>query len=215
VGFHTFEDARPGGGLALHSDPARWDQLIEDVRPAAMLVVITSSMSRDLLAHGSAEDIWQETLACAWRARHRHRWQGTSEFRAWLFQIARNRIRDAARRLATDKRDAGRRAARFWNAGSGSSQPSSGMFPPDTLTPSRILMHAERARAMQEALATLPPELEPVVRMHLLEGLTMEVVAKRLGIGISAAWRRFRKGSELYSSRLAAWGSGASGSPRW
>jgi RNA polymerase sigma-70 factor (ECF subfamily) len=186
--------------------------LIEDVGPAAILVVIASSMSRSLRAHVSPEDIWQETLMQAWRARDQHRWEGTSAFRAWLFQIARNRIRDAARNLKADKRGAGRPAARFSDLPDNTSQASSGMLPPDSVTPSRILMHAERAVAIQGALAALPPDLEPVVRLHLLEGLTMEVIAKRLGIGTSAAWRRFRKGSDIFSSRLSAWESGGSGS---
>jgi DNA-directed RNA polymerase specialized sigma24 family protein len=64
-------------------------------------------------------------------------------------------------------------------------------------------MHAERAAAIQKALAALPPELEAVVRMHLVEELTMEVIAKRIGIGVSAAWRRFRRGSEIYSKMLS------------
>ena len=205
------DPSSPEQGLSPHTDPAQWDQLIEGLGPAAILVVIASSMSRPLQAHTSPEDIWQETLADAWRARDQHHWHGPSAFRAWLFQIARNRIRDAARNLRTDKRGEGRPAANFSDLGSGSSQPASGMLPPDSVTPSRILMHAERALAMQGALASLPPELEPIVRLHLLEGLTMEVIAKRLGIGTSAAWRRFRKGSDLFSSRLAAWESDGGG----
>jgi DNA-directed RNA polymerase specialized sigma24 family protein len=84
------------------------------------------------------------------------------------------------------------------------------LLPPDSTTPSRVAMHAERAAAMRRALAELPPDLEPVVRVHLLEELTMEEIAERLGIGVSAAWRRFRKGSEIYSSRLAEWASNSS-----
>jgi hypothetical protein len=41
--------------------------------------------------------------------------------------------------------------------------------------------------------------------MHLFEDLTMEVIAERLGIGVSMAWRRFRKGSELFSKSLSDW----------
>ena len=201
--------SRPGGispedGLSPHTDPARWDQLIEQIRPAAILVVIASSMSKSLRAHCSAEDIWQETLAQAWGARGQYEWRGSTAFRAWIFEIARNRIRDAARRMKTEKRGAGRADVRFSELASGLSSALSRALPPDSVTPSRILMHAEKAAAMREALAALPPELEPVVRMHLFEDLTMEVIAERLGIGVSAAWRRFRKGSEIYSKNLSA-----------
>jgi RNA polymerase sigma factor (sigma-70 family) len=204
----SFEPTRAENELSPHADPARWDQLIEETRPAAILVVIASSMSKSLRAQCSPEDIWQETLAQAWSARDQHHWTNSAAFRAWIFEIARNRIRDAARNLETAKRGGGRPAARFSELEGGNSTAISRMLPPDSVTPSRIVMHTERAMAMQKALALLPPELESVVRMHILEELTMEVIAERLGIGISAAWRRFRKGSELYSSNLSKWMSG-------
>jgi RNA polymerase sigma factor (sigma-70 family) len=191
--------------LPPHTDPARWDQLIEEIRPAAIMVVIASSMSRSLKARCSAEDIWQETLAQAWSARGQYRWHGSAAFRAWIFEIARNRIRDAARRLQAAKRGAGHAAVPFSELESGRWSTLSRLLPPDSVTPSRIAMHAERAAAMQAALAALPAELRGVVRMHLFEDLTMEVIAERLGIGVSMAWRRFRKGSELFSKSLSDW----------
>jgi RNA polymerase sigma-70 factor, ECF subfamily len=204
----SFEPTRADDELPRHADPARWDQLIEEIRPAAILVVLASSMSKSLRAQCSPEDIWQETLAQAWSSRDQHRWTSSAAFRTWLFEIARNRIRDVARNLDTAKRGAGRPAARFSELEGGRSTAISRMLPPDSVTPSRIAMHTERAAAMQDALAALPPDLEPVVRMHLFEELTMEVIAERLGISVSAAWRRFRKGSELCSEQLAEWTSG-------
>ena len=189
--------------LPPHADPLRWDAIIEELRPAAMLVVISSSMSKALRSQCTAEDIWQETLAQAWSARDQHRWEGLAAFRAWVFEIARNRIRDVARSLDAKKRGGGRPAARFSELASGRSTSASQLFPPDSTTPSRILMHAERAAAIRKALAALPPEFEAVVRMHLVEELTMEVIAKRLGLSVSAAWRRFRRGSEIYSRTLS------------
>jgi len=38
--------------------------------------------------------------------------------------------------------------------------------------------------------------------MHLLEEMTMEAIAERLGLGLSAAWHRFRKGSEMLARIL-------------
>ena len=195
-------------------DPAHWAALIEEVRPDAFLVVIGSSMSKALREHCTPEDIWQETLARAWAGREKYRWQGSAAFRAWLFEIARNRILDAVRRMGAEKRGAGRKGERISEGSSPSSSSASGLNPPDSATPSRILIHAERAAAMQRALAALPPELEPVVRLHLLGELTMEQVAERLGIGVSVAWRRFRKGMELYSKLLAGWESGGSSAGR-
>ena len=193
-------------------DPARWPELIEGVRPDAFLVVIASAMSKSLREHCAPEDIWQETLAQAWSARKQHQWQGKAAFRAWLFEIARNRIRDAVRRIETEKRGGGRAEQRFVAPASEPASSDLDLQPPDSVTPSRIAMHAERAAAMQRALAALPPEVEPIVRLHLLEEVTMEEVARQLGISVSSAWRRFRRGVELYSKAMSDWSGGSSSS---
>jgi len=198
-----------GSRRSPHIDASQWNQLIEEIGPAAMLVVIASSMGKQLRSQCTAEDIWQETLAHAWRARGQYLWRGRAAFRAWIFEIARNRIRDAARNLQAEKRGAGRPAARFSELESGRSKSASALLPPDSATPSRMLLRIEKAAATQKALAALPPDLEPVVRMHLLEGLTMEVIARRLDLGISAAWRRFRKGSALFADLCSEWKSSA------
>ena len=87
-----------------HEDSGYWDQLLESVGPASILVVIGSWLSPSLRAAISPEDIWQETLCGAWRDRSQHRWEGVGAFRKWLFKIARNRIRDANRRVQAAKR---------------------------------------------------------------------------------------------------------------
>jgi len=173
--------------------------------PESMLVVIGSSMSKRLREHFSPEDLWQETLSHAWRDRAQHHWRDASAFRAWLFEIARNRIHEAARSLATEKRGAGRPAARFTDIGTSTTTPVSGILPADSVTPSRILGRGEKRQALEKALAKLPPELSEIVRLHLLEELTMESVAAQLGIGLSAAWHRFRKGSEHLARVLPGW----------
>lgn len=192
----------PEGEASPLQDPSRWADLITGVRPHTLLVVIASLMSRSLRDQCSPEDIWQETLVQAWHAREQHRWQGSLAFRGWLFEIARNRIRDAVRRIETEKRGSGRPGKRLSELESQLSCSASAVLPPDSATPSGILMQTERAAAIERALDSLPPDLEPVVRMHLVEELTMEVIAKRLGMGVSAAWRRFRRGSELCSREL-------------
>jgi RNA polymerase sigma factor (sigma-70 family) len=177
-----------------------------------MLVVIASSMSRKLHDHCSPEDIWQETLAHAWRDRAQHRWKDDGAFRAWVFEIARNRIREAARNLSTEKRGAGRPADRFTDLRPTPSGTVSHLLPADSVTPSRILRRGERKDAVDKALAELPPELAEIVRLHVVEEMTMEAIAERLGIGLSAAWRRYRKGSEIYARTLPRWTGDASSS---
>ncbi len=190
-------------------DAGRWEELIASMNPAALQVVIGSAMSRELREHVSAEDIWQDTLTHAWRDRAQHRWTNPSAFRAWLFEIARNRIREAARNMSAEKRGGTQRTARFsdlgakrGSAGSITSTSISADLPLDSQTPSRIVSHKERASITQEALAALPGDLRDIVRMHLLDELPMESIAERLGIGVSAAWHRYRKATDLLTRAL-------------
>ena len=196
----------------FHTNPDRWSELVEGVGPAAMKVVIASSMSRALRDHASPEDIWQETRGHAWRDRDRHTWAGVPAFRAWLFEIARNRILEAARNMSAIKRGAGARAQPLPSAPESSCGAVAGFPPVDSVTPSRILGRGEKRAALERALAELPSDVAQVVRLHLLEERTMESVAERLGIGLSAAWRRFRRGSEILARILPDWvNDGSSG----
>jgi RNA polymerase sigma factor (sigma-70 family) len=170
-----------------------------------MLVVIEAAMSQSLREHSSPEDLWQETLAQAWRDRAQHRWTDATAFRAWIFEIARNRIREAARKLSAQKRDGHRVRPRRSEAASASTQTNVRSGPADSVTPSRVAARGERARAVASALSRLPPDVRDVMRLHAVEELAMETVAERLGMSVSAAWRRFRKGSEICARILPGW----------
>lgn len=164
-------------GDSPHVDPSRWEELIAAIRPATMLAVIDSAMGRDLREHCSPEDIWQETLVHAWRDRAQHRWRGETAFRAWLLEIARHRVLETVRNLGALKRGGAGRTTRFSELVSSPSASPSGLLPMDSQTPSRIVAHGEKTEALRAALASLPPELETIVRLHLFEGLTMEAIA--------------------------------------
>ncbi len=196
---------------APHSEPNRWEELIASLRPDAMLAVITSSMKPSLREHCPPEDIWQETLAHAWRDRAQHQWKDLATFRAWIFEIARNRIRETARNMTAQKRDAGRSRPRRFDPSTGTSSSASFVGPADSVTPSRILARGERGAAVEQALSQLPPEVREVMRLYVIEELPMDTVAERLGLSVSAAWRRFRAGSEICARILPGWTHEGSG----
>lgn len=198
--------------LPPHTDPDRWHELVASVKPGAMLVVIASAMSKELREQCAPEDIWQETLAMAWRDREQHQWRDSDGFRAWLFEIARNRIRETARRLGRQKRGAGHAARPLADPAAGSSSSCVGIQPSDSLTPSRIVARGEKHAAIAETLSRLPEDVREIVRLHLVEELTMEAIAAHLGIGVSAAWHRYRKGAEILTRLLPGWTHDASGS---
>lgn len=192
-------------GPDSHLDPARFDQLIEQIGPASALVVIQSWMGPRVLSRVSAEDIWQESLCIAWRDRARHEWRGVRAYRAWLLEIARMRIIDIARNLQTERQGGGRgelQISMFHDGVDASGARLGDFLPPGSSTPSRVVVHRERAAVFAQALRSLPSELEPVVRFYLFEELTMEEIAEKLQIGLSAAWYRFRKGVQLYTRAI-------------
>jgi RNA polymerase sigma-70 factor (ECF subfamily) len=170
-----------------------------------MLVILRSRMGPALRELMTPEDVWQETLLHAWRDRKSCRCQRSEAFRKWLLQVAENRIRDLVDAANAAKRGAGRTALSLAEmSGHTSVDDAAASAWVASTTPSRIAVHAEQARAMEAALATLPSQLRDVVRQRLFEELTMPEVAERLGIGLSAAKHRFREGASIYRRELAA-----------
>jgi RNA polymerase sigma factor (sigma-70 family) len=179
---------------ALAGDHDAWPRLIDAVGPAWLLVAIRARMSAAMQQRYEPEDVLQDTLLHAWRDRARCHWQGVRAFRAWLLEIADNRLRDLAQHDGRVKRG-GRSEAAL-------GQLPESALPPGTTTPGRLAAWREQAESMHAALATLPSELRDVVRLRLFEELPMEAVAARLGIGLSAAKHRLRKGAELFRRRV-------------
>lgn len=185
--------------------PQEWDRAIDALDPPALLLLIEGRLSPALRLHCSAEDIWQESLLHAWRDRERFEWRGPKAFRSWLLSIIDNRIRDAADYLAAAKRGGGKPAAAFsalararGDSGDGSQE----RIVLQSTTPSRIAIQREQAEAIRAALSALPDELRDVVRLRLIEQLSIEEIAQRLAIGASAVRHRFRQGAELYAIEL-------------
>lgn len=164
------------------------------------MVVIGSWLGTRLRGAVAVDDIWQETLWLSWRDREQHQWRDLSAFRAWLLSIARNRVRDASRTLGRIKRGGEHETAPFSVL---SEQDSvSAMLPPGSTTPSRIVGHRERARAMEQALDTLEPELRAIVQLRLFEEVPMREVAEQLGLPLSTAKERLLRGVRRYRRRL-------------
>lgn len=195
-------------GPAPHADPAQFDAVIEAAGPDTAIAVIDRMMGVAVRGACEAEDVWQEALALAWRDRAQHVWQDVATYRRWLLAIARNRVRDIARAASREKRGGGARHALFSELGApsaGSEAASLSQYlPPGSVTPSRVAGARERSKIVLAALAALPDDLEPVLRLHLLEERPMEDVAGELGIGVSAAWHRYRRAAVLYAQRLRA-----------
>lgn len=188
--------------------PQLWSQLLDAVDPATLLAFVRWNMSARLRRYSSEEDVLQDGLLSAWRARASFEWHGLSSFRRWLLAVLRNRLRDLAEQQESAKRGGDKWIARFSEIEAARNLAGSGA--PDELglawastTPSRMAVHQEQADRMQVALEGLPDELREVVRLRLFEESTMEEIGLALSLGVEATRHRFRKGARLYAERLA------------
>ena len=177
-------------------DPDLWAQLVEAVNPASLLVAIAARLGPEMKRSLSPEDILQDTLVKAWRARATLEWQGLASFRRWLLVVAEHCIED--------ERDRARAAKRGGERPRGALSGPAAIEPWSSTTPSRIAEARERRCAMESALAALPDDLRELVRLRLFEDLSLTEVSERLGLGLGATRHRFRKGAELYRLRLRA-----------
>jgi RNA polymerase sigma factor (sigma-70 family) len=176
--------------------PADWDALLQAISPASLLVAVQMRLGPNLASRYQPEDILQEALLSAWRDRHQHQWTGFRGFRAWLLVIIDNRIRDLADHAAAVKRG-GHCTQRPLVEGS-----AMGMI--QSTTASRIAGYREEASVVLEALRTIPGDQAELIRLRLIEQMTITDIALHLKVGESAVQHRFRKAAEAYHARLKA-----------
>lgn len=190
----------PAAPRQPHQDPANWARLLDTLDLSSVFVVIDAWLGPALRQHVQPEDVWQETLYCAWRDRQQHTWTTLSAYRAWLLTIARHRIADLARHQGREKRGGGHAPARFSELAAG--DPVSHMLPAHSTTPSRIADHRERAAIMRRVLESMPGELGDLVRLRLFEELPIRRAAEQLGVPLSTAKERFVRGLQEYQRLL-------------
>lgn len=187
--------------------PAAWDELIESIGPASILVVIDSRMSTALKRRLAPEDIWQEALLHAWRDRHQFTHTGPKGFRSWLLTIIDHRIHEAVVREGAQKRGGGIIETPASNLAGSRDVCSWNSHPPCPLsstTPSRVAIYKEQAEAMRTALEGLPEDLRAVVRARLFEQCTLQEAAAALGVTLATVRYRFARGIEAYRDALHA-----------
>lgn len=197
-----------GDNPLASDDPGAWNELIDSIGPASLLVVIERRMGLSLRDRYSAEDVLQEGLLCAWRDRAKVEWRGVRAFRSWVLSIIDNRIRDLADREGALKRGGGAGSVSIGSLGTASREVVLGSGV--TTTPSRLAVYREQAEAMREALAGLGEDVREVVRLRLFEQRSVAEIASVMEMGESAVRHRFRKGADEYHRRLIASLAGSS-----
>ena len=167
---------RRGDVLAFEALVRRWQQ------PVARFL-------HRLAGPGAAPDLCQEVFLRLHAARDHYR--ETGAFAAWLYRVALNVVRDAARR--------GRRAPGLLN----------GHEPIDPAPPAEaVCQRRELALLVADAVAGLPEPLRVVLALHHDEGLNFEEIARLTGTPASTLKSRFAVALRRLRDRLQERGCG-------
>jgi len=131
----------------------------------------------------AAEDATQEAFLAAYN--NIRRFRGPS-FRAWLFRIAANAATDELRRR-------GRRPQVSLEAPFSDTETALDL-PDRAPGPEELALRSERARSMQAALLTLPPDQRLAVILADVQGLSYEEVGQVMGSSLGTVKSRLSRG---------------------
>jgi RNA polymerase sigma-70 factor, ECF subfamily len=131
-----------------------------------------------------AEDIAQDVVIQVWTALAG--FTGASSFTTWLYRIVVNRCLNQIRR-------------------SRSTRPVLDGDPPPVAGAEDMVIAQQRARAVMEAIAALPPDQRAVVVLHQLEGLSYREVAAVVNISEDAVRGRLHRARVSLLETLRSW----------
>ena len=124
------------------------------------------------------EDIVQETFASAYKAWHRFEWAGEASLNGWLLTIARNKVNDAYRHAARNKREPGiDPQALSLHSGKSSSGNWEKALVRNQRTPSSEGAVREAVDGIRESIRQLPVVHKKIVALFHLEGLSAPEIA--------------------------------------
>lgn len=125
-------------------------------------------------------DVMQVTYLEAFLGIERFDPSRAGAFPAWLQRIAENNLRDAIRGLERQKRPPAEQRAELPVDGD-SMMGLCVLLGATTTTPSRIMARGDLQRAVEAAVASLPPDYATVIRRYDLESQSIAQVAAELG----------------------------------
>ena len=157
-------------------DTAAFAQIIERYHPAVYAVAFSGLRDRAL-----ADDITQDTFVAAWGRLGELR--DTRKLPAWLCGIARNRARDARKRLRRET----------------IGEPDDVV---DPTTPYDVLSEAESERLVAAALGQVPDVYREPLVLYYYEERSVEDVARSLGISPATTNKRLSRGRQFLAERV-------------
>lgn len=184
-------ESSPAIDAAAREFTARYEQLAP-----ALCVWAMRHTSRTVLARIEVDDVLQETWMRAFQLRGRFTGDAAA-FRSWIFAIAKNLLLEVQRNA--------RRIQRVQiGDGRTTNMQAFDQLSASMTALSQRLLRDDGIRRFSEHLAQLPREDQDLVSFCGLEGSTAAEAARKLGIGVEAAhkrWQRLRQ--RLHEDGLA------------
>jgi RNA polymerase sigma-70 factor (ECF subfamily) len=149
-----------------------------------------------------ASDIVQQTLLEAYRDIGGFRGSSDGELAGWLRQILARNLRDALRKLATNKRDLMRERS-IEDALQASSIRLERWLAAQESSPSQQAIRNENLLRLTAALMALPPDQRRAVELHHLHGWSLGQIAEEMGRGKPAVAGLLHRGMERLRQGLA------------
>jgi RNA polymerase sigma-70 factor (ECF subfamily) len=163
----TTDPTRALVSRAQAGDRSAFDEIVERFR-ARLEHQIRSRMSETVRLQLDADDILNETFACAFESIARLEWQGEETFYRWLGSIAEHLIRNASRKKSWTRLRLEREAAAA-----------------DT-SPSRRMRRDERFDRLEKALNRLSPDHKRALVLSRIEGLKVSEISQKMNRSTNA-----------------------------
>jgi RNA polymerase sigma-70 factor (ECF subfamily) len=181
---------------ARTGDVVARDELFTRSRPF-LLRAAEQEVAAWLRPKQDPSDLVQVSLLEAHRAFSAFQGDDPAQWQAFLRRILERNAADAARHFGTAKRQAGREVALYQPSSnaSGSELP----LPAAGETPSVAAIRDERAVRLRQALESLAPDYQEVIRLRNLEQLPFDEVARRMDRSrpaVQMLWMRALKSLE-------------------
>lgn len=179
-----------------------WEQLIARYQ-SGLHDHIRRRYPQSLAAFLSTEDILQDVLLQAWLNIGSLKRTAPATFVSWLHAIADRRVGDALKAQQRRKRGGGvHRVIRRGAEWADSWDDLLDALPADAKTASSILSRQETARALEVAVSLLPDAQQAALRMHYLEGRTIDETARQLQRTAPAVRGLLHRGKERLAEQL-------------
>lgn len=167
-------------------EPGAWDELFD--RHYAATGRFIFQLRSDITLE-DVEEICQETFLAV--IKNLASFNGQSQFQTWLFRIAANKARDHGERLRAAKRGGGQTPVPLDAQENEDTPPVT----PASLDPGpdEILVNAEKAAAVSEALGRLGQPCQEIIELRYFGDMEYEEIARVLGLNVKTVSSRLSR----------------------